>query len=178
MGVLKRGFVGLTALILLANSETINLLFTRVSECPNPLDGSIPGSFPSCQDYTSSTADTMRSRSFEVAGYWAGLFVASIVGNILNFWGFGTASERLNKRLRDSSFLALMRQEVAFFDKRSVGSITSQLQDDAARIHSFSGEPIRTTIVALGSVMIGVIISLFVSTSQLQRVVFHLPSHM
>lgn len=120
----------------------------------------------------------MRSRSFEVAGYWAGLFVASIVGNILNFWGFGTASERLNKRLRDSSFLALMRQEVAFFDKRSVGSITSQLQDDAARIHSFSGEPIRTTIVALGSVMIGVIISLFVSTSQLQRVVFHLPSHM
>jgi ATP-binding cassette subfamily B (MDR/TAP) protein 1 len=58
---------------------------------------------------------------------------------------------------------------VAFFDKRSVGAITSQLQDDAARIHSFSGEPIRTVISALGSVAIGVVISLFVSVSE----VFH-----
>jgi ATP-binding cassette, subfamily B (MDR/TAP), member 1 len=101
--------------------------------------------------------------SFEIAGYWACLLVASLVGNVIMFWGFGTASERLNKRIRDASFVALLRQEVAFFDKRSVGSITSQLQDDAARIHAFSGEPIRSAIQALASVMIGIVISLFVS---------------
>lgn len=93
--------------------------------------------------------------------------VACLLGNILQFYGFGSASERLNKRIRDSSFLALLRQEVAFFDKRSVGSITAQLQDDAARIHAFSGEPIRTVIAALGSVAIGVIISFFVSPCRL-----------
>lgn len=107
----------------------------------------------------------MRERSYTVAGYWAGLVAACFIGNTVMFYGFGTASERLNKRIRDSSFLALLRQEVAFFDKRSVGSITSQLQDDAARIHAFSGEPIRTVISALGSVAIGVIIALFVSSS-------------
>jgi ATP-binding cassette subfamily B (MDR/TAP) protein 1 len=55
--------------------------------------------------------------------------------------------------------IALLRQEVGFFDKRSVGSITSQLQDDAARIHAFSGEPVRSMIVALSSVLTGVILS-------------------
>ena len=53
-----------------------------------------------------------------------------------------------------------MRQEVAFFDKRSVGSITSQLQDDAAFIFAFSGEPIRTLVINLSSVVTGLTISM------------------
>jgi ATP-binding cassette, subfamily B (MDR/TAP), member 1 len=145
-------------------AQTIGLLFTPVLPCPQP-DGTVPAPFASCDAYWSSTADAMRERSYTVAGYWAGLVAACFIGNTVMFYGFGTASERLNKRIRDSSFLALLRQEVAFFDKRSVGSITSQLQDDAARIHAFSGEPIRTVISALGSVAIGVIIALFVSTT-------------
>ena len=69
------------------------------------------------------------------------------------------ASEKLNKRVRDSSFSALVRQEVAFFDKRSVGTLTSELEDDAARIHAFSGEPIRSLLVALSSVITGLAVS-------------------
>lgn len=145
------------------HSQTIKLLFTPVFECPAS-DGAIPFQFASCQDYWSFTRDDMRQRSFAVAGYWIGLVIACVLGNLLQFYGIGSASERLNKRIRDSSFLALLRQEVAFFDKRSVGSITAQLQDDAARVHAFSGEPIRTVIAALGSVAIGVIISFVVST--------------
>jgi ATP-binding cassette subfamily B (MDR/TAP) protein 1 len=106
----------------------------------------------------------MRHRSFIVAAYWVLVVIESLVGNILVFWGFGNASESLNKRVRDTTFTALLRQEVAFFDKRSVGSVTSQLQDDAARIHAFSGEPVRSLIVAVSSVVTGVIISLVVST--------------
>lgn len=69
------------------------------------------------------------------------------------------ASERLNKRVRDSTFAALVRQEMAFFDKRSVGTLTSELEDDAARIHAFSGEPIRSLLVALSSVITGLAVS-------------------
>ena len=47
-------------------------------------------------------------------------------------------------------------------DKRSVGRITSQLQDDAARIQAFSGEPVRAMAVAMSSVVIGVVLSLVV----------------
>ena len=43
----------------------------------------------------------------------------------------------MNKRVRDAAFNALIRQEVGFFDLRPVGVITSQIQDDAALIHSF-----------------------------------------
>jgi ATP-binding cassette subfamily B (MDR/TAP) protein 1 len=101
----------------------------------------------------------MRQTSFELAGYWAIVAFGCVFGNTLTFWGFGMASERLNKRVRDSSFSALVRQEVAFFDMRSVGSITSQLQDDAARIHTFSGEPIRTFLIAFSSIVTGVVVS-------------------
>ena len=82
---------------------------------------------------------------------------------MLTFWGFGTARERLNKRVRDSTFAALLRQEVGFFDKRSVGSITSELQDDAAKIHAFSGEPARSFLIAVASLVTGLVLSFVVS---------------
>lgn len=54
-----------------------------------------------------------------------------------------------------------MRLRFSFTDRHSVGSITSQLQDDAARLHAFSGEPIRAFAVAFSSVVTGVVLSLF-----------------
>jgi len=45
--------------------------------------------------------------------------------NVLTFWGFGMASERMSKRIRDLAFAAMMRQEPAFFDKRSVASVAA-----------------------------------------------------
>lgn len=47
-------------------------------------------------------------------------------------------------------------------DKRSVGRITSQLQDDASKIQAFSGEPVRAMAVAMSSVVIGVVLSFVV----------------
>ena len=41
----------------------------------------------------------------------------------------------------------------------ATGSITSQLAEDAALLHSFSGEPIRTMVLNLSSVLVGVVIS-------------------
>uniref|UniRef100_A0A7S2YI40 Bile salt export pump n=2 Tax=Entomoneis paludosa TaxID=265537 RepID=A0A7S2YI40_9STRA len=139
-------------------SETINILYRRVEPCDNAL-GEIPGGFDTCEDYWEDSADDMRDSSFTVAIFWGVVFVGCIIGNILTFWGFGMASERMNKRIRDSTFSALLRQEVAFFDKHSVGSITSQLQDDAAKLHAFSGEPIRAFVVASSSVLTGLVLS-------------------
>lgn len=143
-------------------SETIDLLFRRVEVCPDA-NGDIIDGFDSCPEYWQSVADEIQDGSFKVAFYWLGLLVACLLGNILVFWGFGHANERLSKRVRDSAFTAIVRQEVTFFDKRSVGRITSELQDDAARIQAFCGEPIRQLIVALSSVITGVVISFIVS---------------
>jgi ATP-binding cassette, subfamily B (MDR/TAP), member 1 len=141
-------------------SEMIDLLFYPVFKCTL---GSIPLAFATCEDYWDYAADYMRQRSFDVACFWAIVVVGCLLGHVFLFYGFGTASERLNKRLRDFSFSALLRQEVAYFDQRSVGRITSQLQDDTARIHTFSSEPVRAILIALASVVTGITLSFIVS---------------
>lgn len=113
MGLLVRGIMF---------GETINLLFRRVPGCDGVTDEGIP-----CEDAYQIVADDMREDSFVLGGYWVAIAVGCVVGNLLTFYGFGMASERLNKRVRDSAFTALIRQEVAFYDRRSVGKITSQV---------------------------------------------------
>jgi ATP-binding cassette, subfamily B (MDR/TAP), member 1 len=138
----------------------IDLLFYPVFKCSSSF---IPLDFSSCEEYWDFAADFMRQRSFDVACFWSIVVVGCILGHVFLFYGFGTASERLNKRLRDFSFASLMRQEVAYFDQRSVGRITSQLQDDTARIHTFSSEPVRSILIALASVVTGLTLSFIVS---------------
>ena len=141
--------------------QTIELLFVRVSFCDEDLLAS--SGFETCDELWADIADDMRVRSYQVGAYWAIVAIGSVVGNMLTFWGFGNASERMNKRVRDSTFTSLVRQEVAYFDQRSVGKITSQLQDDAARLHTFTGEPIRAFLVAIASVFTGLVLSFTVS---------------
>lgn len=62
-------------------------------------------------------------------------------------------------QIRDSAFTSLVRQEVGWFDLRAPGTITSQLADDAAMLHAFVGEPIRTITVAVSSIVVGLTIS-------------------
>jgi ATP-binding cassette subfamily B (MDR/TAP) protein 1 len=127
---------------------TIELLYRPVLGCDE--DGQ-----PTCD----SIANDMQIESFKIAYGWIGVLVSTVVGNVILFHCFGTASERMNKRVRDKAFRSLLRQEVAFFDNHSIGSLSSQLQDDAAMIHSFTGEPIRTLVVGLSSLLVGLVIS-------------------
>ena len=155
----------------------IEVLYKPVFDCPRDdlpplLLDTLPGGFDTlacsgdecdafCDSYYDAAAEQMRQSSFTVTFAYLGIIVATVLGNILLFWGFGNASERMNKRVRDSAFEALIRQEPAYFDKHSVGSISTQLQDDAAMIQSFSGEPIRMLVMNLSSVLVGVILSFF-----------------
>lgn len=128
----------------------IELLYRPVPACDSV-------GYPSC----ASIATEMQMSSFYIALAWIGILVCTFVGNILLYHGFGTASERMNKRVRDDLFRSLLRQEVAYFDQHNVSSITSQFQDDVAVLHAFSGEPLRTFLIAVSSLLIGVIISLY-----------------
>ncbi|HEY8210464.1 MAG TPA: ABC transporter transmembrane domain-containing protein [Myxococcaceae bacterium] len=54
----------------------------------------------------------------------------------LRFYLFSTSGERIVTRLRDSVYQSLVRQEVAFFDARKTGELTSRLQSDASVLQS------------------------------------------
>jgi ATP-binding cassette, subfamily B (MDR/TAP), member 1 len=117
-------------------SETINLLFRPVLPCPGA-NGSIPDDsftngipdirFATCEDYWTHVADSMQDDSFVVAAYWFIVMVGCVLGNILTYWGFGMASERMNKRVRDQTFSALVRQEVAFFGTSKICCLLSSI---------------------------------------------------
>ncbi len=49
---------------------------------------------------------------------------------------FGIAGERLTMRLRKMAFAAILRQEIAWFDKSedSTGSLCARLSSDAANV--------------------------------------------
>ena len=117
----------------------------------------------SCDGYAEGVAQDMRDRSYTLSIYWAIIIVIAVVGNTLTFVGFGNASERMTRRIRDAAFKSLVRQEVAFFDKRSVGKITSELQEDATQIQTFTGDPIRQILISLSSVFVGLVLAFYVS---------------
>lgn len=131
-------------------------ILAELSECPS--DGVV-----ACDEYWNSEADDMRERSYVLTGLWVAIIVVNAVGNILLFWGFGHASERMSRRVRDAAFQSLVRQDVSFFDKRKVGKITSELQEDATRIQVFTGDPIRQFLMSVSGVATGVVISFVVS---------------
>jgi len=115
----------------------------------------------SCQSYWDSIADAMQHTSILLLYTYIGLAASAFLGDTAVYWGFGAASERMNKRVRDAAFTSLIRQEVAWFDLQSPGSITSRLEDDAALLHAFSGTPIRVLAVSLSSVLVGLGVSFY-----------------
>jgi len=131
-------------------AQTIALLYVRIYACTDELLSTTI--YDTCEDYWSYESDRMQDQSFTLSAYWAILVCVCVVGNMLTFWGFGNASERMNRRVRDWTFHSLIRQEVSFFDQRSVGKITSELQEDATRIQTFTGDPIRSLLIALSSI--------------------------
>jgi ATP-binding cassette subfamily B (MDR/TAP) protein 1 len=134
----------------------IEILYTPVGFCDNS-DPIAP--YPDCESYWNDTADDMQALSFKIFYGFLGILCATIFGNVWLYWGFGTASERLNKRVRDAAFESLLRQEVGWFDVRSVATLASRLADDAALLHAFAGEPIRTLVLNLSSVLVGLVVS-------------------
>ena len=129
------------------------VLYTPVS-CNSLTEGQIE-----CSDYYNLVADDMQERSLKIFYGYLGILGSTLIGFALLFWGFGSASEGMNKRVRDAAFTSLLRQEVGYFDLHSPGTMTSRLADDAALLHAFAGEPIRTLVLNLSSVCVGIVIS-------------------
>jgi ATP-binding cassette subfamily B (MDR/TAP) protein 1 len=138
----------------------IELLFRPVIPCEESVVGvGVFVEYKSCQEYWDSESNAIKDLSHQVTYGWLVLIGCSMIGNILLFYRFGTATERMNKRVRDAVFTALMRQDITYYDMNPVTKLASQIEDDAAMIHSFSGEPIRTFTMSASSVLVGLIIS-------------------
>lgn len=135
--------------------------------------------FGDCSAHRDPIADDMQEISFKLAYGLLGILFSALVGHALVWYGFGTASERMNKRVRDAAFKNIVRQEISWFDTLSVEGITTQISEDAAKIHSFSGEPICALVMNLSSVFVGLVVSFYfmwcVFTGSWQEIPFLYP---
>uniref|UniRef100_A0A1B0AKC4 ABC-type xenobiotic transporter n=1 Tax=Glossina pallidipes TaxID=7398 RepID=A0A1B0AKC4_GLOPL len=87
----------------------------------------------------------------------------NFTGNILQIYSFGFAGEKLTERLRGLMFEAILKMEIAWFDKSSngTGSLCSRLSGDAAAVQGATGQRIGTVIQALATISLGIGISMY-----------------
>ncbi|XP_030031864.2 multidrug resistance protein homolog 49 [Manduca sexta] len=112
--------------------------------------------------YTSAIfAMTDRDTITYLADLYSGLFlvVAAVAGisMCLQSTTFTSAGLKMTTRLRYMYFEALLRQEIAYFDKESntVGAICSRLSGDTAEIQGATGLRVGIILQGLSSVLIG-----------------------
>ena len=134
-------------------AKFMTLIFTPVVACT--------GDISVCDDYYKQEADDMWDEAISLALWWIGVLVIMFGGNVLLFYGFGASAERLSRRIRDTMFAQLIRQEPGYFDlpENAVGSIAGRLSNDATLIRSKTGEPLQQTFVSLAAIGTGLVIS-------------------
>ncbi|KAK9670828.1 hypothetical protein K7432_017400, partial [Basidiobolus ranarum] len=108
--------------------------------------------------------------------FWSLMFVVlgivSFISAFAKIAVFSIAGERLTRRLRNLSFTAYLRQEVAFFDdeKNGVGILTSKLASEAQMVQELTGKLAGTILQAFFGLAAGMIIA-FISGWKLALVV-------
>lgn len=135
---------------------TIDLLYRSVLSCS---ETDPPTGYVTCQDYYDAMASDMQQTSFYLTYAWIGIIAITLMGNTLLFYGFQAASEKMVKRVRDTAFEALVRQEVGYFDTRNVGDIVTQMQEDASLLQAYTGEPIRLVLMSSASLLVSVLLA-------------------
>ncbi|KAM0748317.1 P-loop containing nucleoside triphosphate hydrolase protein [Meredithblackwellia eburnea MCA 4105] len=92
-------------------------------------------------------------------------FIIAIVASIavgLQNWAFGVSSERLSRIIRVSVFKAILRQDIAFFDREenSTGHLTSSVADWAQRIAGLMGITAGVILQSTFTLIVGSIVGL------------------
>ncbi|WP_425537976.1 ABC transporter ATP-binding protein [Myxococcus stipitatus] len=99
-----------------------------------------------------------RERLDTIALVMFGVFVVQGLAMALRVYLFSTAGERVVTRLRKRLFQSLLSQEVAFFDERRTGELTSRLASDTSVLQNTVTTNIsmtlRYTLQALGGVVL------------------------
>ena len=136
----------------------MTLIFTPVIECSGVITNSTS---LLCDAYYKDQAEDMWDEAVNLVYWWIAVLFIMMGGNVLLFYGFGASAERLSRRIRDTMFAQLIRQEPGYFDlpENAVGSVAGRLSNDATLIRSKTGEPLQATFVSLAAVGIGLVIS-------------------
>jgi ATP-binding cassette, subfamily B (MDR/TAP), member 1 len=91
---------------------------------------------------------------------WLVVAIVEFFGFGLYAWSFGYASERMVRRVRISSFQAILRQNAAFFDRddHSTGTLTQMLGQEATAMSGLSGLNLGAILTVFFGIFAGCIL--------------------
>ncbi|KAM3560243.1 hypothetical protein MY1884_003052 [Beauveria asiatica] len=98
--------------------------------------------------------------------FWSSMFLMLAFSQLIAFGGQGVAfalcSERLVHRVRDRAFRAMLRQDVAFFDKEenTAGALTSFLSTETTHVAGISGVTLGTILLTATTLIAACTVSL------------------
>lgn len=103
----------------------------------------------------------MRSRANFLSLWWLIIAIIEFIAYSLQTWGFGYAAEKMVRRVRFESFRAILRQEIAFFDRseHSTGSLTTMLSTEATAMAGLSGVNLGAILTVLVNLTSGTILA-------------------
>jgi len=103
---------------------------------------------------TSKQKENIRNKSLYIIGFSAAFFVTMY----LYIGLFLASGEKLAIRLRQGFYRALLRQNIAFYDRKEnmVGKVTTRLASDPTTMKGISGERIGNIVNTCSSVGFGI----------------------
>ncbi|KAK4994300.1 hypothetical protein LTR66_005649, partial [Elasticomyces elasticus] len=100
------------------------------------------------------------------ANFWAWMYfmlaIVQVLAFIIQGVAFAYCSERLVHRARDKAFRAMLRQDIAFFDKEenTAGALTSFLSTETTHVAGLSGVTLGTLLSVCTTLVGAIIISI------------------
>jgi ATP-binding cassette subfamily B (MDR/TAP) protein 1 len=105
-------------------------------------------------------SDEIRQTSEFYAGMYLVLGVAAWSSCTLQFWSVAQVTERVCVDLRSQLFEAIVRREIAFFDRveNSVGALTTRMSDDSRLVNKAFGENLAFQMQALSTFLVAIVL--------------------
>ncbi|QPH01809.1 hypothetical protein C2857_006012 [Epichloe festucae Fl1] len=114
------------------------------------------------QPVTPSNRDQIKKDS----DFWSAMYLMLALVQFFAFSAqgilFAVCSERLVRRVRDRAFRAMLRQDVAFFDKaeNTAGALTSFLSTETTRVAGLSGATLGTLLMMMTTLVAACVLGL------------------
>eukprot|EP01130_Rhizamoeba_saxonica_P018964 TRINITY_DN9689_c0_g1_i1.p1 TRINITY_DN9689_c0_g1~~TRINITY_DN9689_c0_g1_i1.p1 ORF type:complete len:604 (+),score=160.59 TRINITY_DN9689_c0_g1_i1:42-1853(+) len=110
-------------------------------------------------DFFLLTGDALSDRILVISMFFLGLGVAAFILTYIAMSCWSIVGEKISRKLRSRYFDALMKQEIAYFDQHSSGTLTSRLSADIILIQGGISEKFGQIFYYGAQVLGGVIIS-------------------
>lgn len=100
------------------------------------------------------------------ANFWSLMYLmlafVQLLALISQGIAFSYCAERLTHRVRDRAFRYILRQDIAYFDKRSAGALTSFLSTETSQLAGLSGITLMTVLLLVTTLVASCAIGLAV----------------